>query len=108
MMEKETTFTFKCLERQSAELKIRLKYDKMQQTTLFQSLLELYIESDPLMMELVDKIKESKALMGKRKRAMIARDFSAGRRLMKDLSISALDKDKLFDIIESGDELEYE
>ena len=108
MKEKEVTFTFKCLERQSVELKIRLKYDNLQQTTFFQSLLEMYIRQDPLMVDIVDKIKEEKNLMGKRRRSIILKDFHNGREILEDLGITKLDKQKLFDIIESGDVLNHE
>ena len=108
MKEKEVTFTFKCLERQSVELKIRLKYDNLQQTTFFQSLLEMYIRQDPLMVDIVDKIKEEKNLMGKRRRSIILKEFHNGREILEDLGITKLDKQKLFDIIESGDVLNHE
>lgn len=108
MKEKEVTFTFKCLERQSVELKIRLKYDNLQQTTFFQSLLEMYIRQDPLMVDIVDKIKEEKNLMGKRRRSIILKDFHNGREILEDLGITKLDKQKLFDIIESGDVMNHE
>ena len=103
MNDKKVTFTFKCYERQSAELKIRLKYDNLQQTTFFQSLLEMYIRQDPLMIDIVDKIKEEKNLMGKRKRSIILKDFHSGKEILDDLGITKLDKQRLFDIIESGD-----
>ena len=103
MKDKKVTFTFKCFERQSAELKIRLKYDDLQQTTFFQSLLEMYIRQDPLMVDIVDKIKEEKKLMGKRRRSIILKDFHSGKEILEDLGITKLDKQKLFDIIESGD-----
>ena len=108
MNDRKVTFTFKCLERQSAELKIRLKYDKLQQTTFFQSLLEMYIRQDPMMVAIVDRIKEEKNLMGRRKRSIVLKDFNNGKEILEDLGITKLDKQKLFDIIESGDIINYE
>jgi len=108
MNDKKVTFTFKCLERQSVELKIRLKHDNLQQTTFFQSLLEMYIRQDPLMVSIVDKIKSEKKLMGKHRRSLILKDFNKGKVILEDLGITKLDKQKLFDIIESGDIIDHE
>lgn len=108
MNDKKVTFTFKCFERQSVELKIRLKHDNLQQTTFFQSLLEMYIRQDPLMVSIVDKIKAEKELMGKRRRSLILKDFNKGKEILEDLGITKLDKQKLFDIIESGDIIDHE
>ena len=105
--EKKTTFVFKCFEKESAELKIRLRYDGLTQTAFFGSLMRMYISQDPSMMSLVNKIKESQKIMGKTKIYRSEKDITNGQKILVDLGITESDKSNIFDIIESGTE-EYE
>ena len=99
---KQTTFTFKCYEDQSANLKIRLKQDRLQQTTFFRALIEMYIGQDELMIPVLDKIKEKYTSLGSRIRSQSIKDFTESQQLLKDLGITKEEKDQLFDIIESS------
>jgi hypothetical protein len=103
----KTTFVFKCFEKESADLKIRLRHDGLTQTAFFRSLMKLYISQDPSMMSLVSKIKESQKTMGKNRIYRSEKDISNGHRTLVDLGITESDKSNIFDIIESGTE-EYE
>ena len=104
---KKTTFVFKCFEKESADLKIRLRYDGLTQTAFFRSLMKMYISQDPLMTSLVSKIKEDQKTMGKNKIYKSTKDIANGQKILADLGITESDKDNIFDIIESGTE-EYE
>ncbi|OUW00022.1 MAG: hypothetical protein CBD16_07055 [Betaproteobacteria bacterium TMED156] len=106
-LEKKTTFVFKCFEKESADLKIRLRYDGLTQTGFFSSLMKMYICQDPLMTSLVSKIKENQKSMGKTKIYKSAKDIVDGQRVLIELGITESDKNNIFDIIESGTE-EYE
>ena len=98
---KTVTFTFKCHEKESADLKVRLKYDKLQQTEFFVSILNMYIENDPLLLSVVEKIKNDKGKMGKKKLKNTRKDLDLGREIMNNLGITESDKQNVFDLIES-------
>ncbi len=98
---KPVTFTFKCHEKESADLKVRLKYDKLQQTEFFVSILKMYIDNDPLLLSVVERIKGEKSKMGKKKLKNTKRDLDLGREIMKNLGITESDKQNVFDLIES-------
>jgi len=99
---RKVTFTFKCYEKESADLKIRLRYDKLQQTEFFVSVLRMYINNDPSVLDVVEKIKKEKGKMGKNKIRHAQRDLSRGREILKDLGITESDKNSIFDMIESS------
>mgnify|MGYP003111672932 CR=1 FL=1 len=64
---KKVKFVFYCLEKHSAELKIRLLYDGLTQSAFFGALLQKYINNDEAMIELVAQIKQDSKTMGKAK-----------------------------------------
>ena len=101
---KQTTFTFKCYEDQSVNLKIKLKQDRLQQTVFFRALVEMYINQDALMMPVLDKIREKYTSLGLRNRSRAKEDFKESQQLLKDLGITNREKEELFDIIESSEE----
>ena len=102
-MEREkTTFTFACFEDESARLKIRLKHDKLPQTTFFASLLRMYIGEDPVLDPVVQKIKKDKTSLGKRLIGLSQKDREAGTQTLEDLGITESDRSDLFDVIELG------
>ena len=60
----------------------------------------MYISQDPLMLGIVDKIKENQKVMGKNKLKNTSKDYKYGDTLLKDLGITESDKQNIFDIIE--------
>ena len=53
---------------QHARMITRLRYDRLTQGNFFRGLVELYVENDIDMARIVEKIKDNKTTMGKRKR----------------------------------------
>lgn len=101
--DKQTTFVFKCFEKESADLKIRLRYDNLTQTLFFRSLMKMYISKNPKMMDLVAEIKQDSHSMGKRKIYKSRKDLMAGEKLLSDLGLTEEERTNIFDIIESGE-----
>lgn len=97
---KNVSFVFYCYEKESADLKIRLRYDGLKQSEFFRTLLKMYVSQDPLMLQIVDKIKEKQKIMGKTRRSKSLKDHQSGSRLLEDLGITESDKKQLFDFIE--------
>ena len=105
---KNVNFVFKYYEKQSADFKIRLRYDNLQQGVFFRSLLDLYLSNDPLMLEIVEKIKIKNRSQGKAKLTKTKKDFLAGKSLLEGLGISDKDRDDIFDLIELDNEGMYD
>ena len=94
-------FVFSCEEKHSADLKIRLRYDGISQTSFFCAILELYITGDPVMIPVLDKIKQEKINFGRKRVRKWKEDISSGESLLENLGITKQDKQKIFDIIEN-------
>lgn len=105
--EKKVTFVFYCYEKESADLKIRLRYDGLRQSQFFRAILRMYTTQDPDMLNVVEKIKLENRTMGKKKIKKTRQLFEKGEQTMKDLGITDSDKQKIFDLIEST-AVEYE
>lgn len=105
---KNVTFTFRCYEKESVDLKIRLKHDGLQQGQFFESVMRLYIDKDPLMMDLVQKIKETEKVMGKKKIARSREEMRLGDSALSKLGITQSDKNDIFDLLELNLEDYYE
>lgn len=97
---KNVSFVFYCYEKESADLKIRLRHDGLKQSEFFRTLLKMYVKQDPLMLQIVDKIKENQKIMGKKRRSKSLKDHISGQQLLEDLGITESDKKRLFDFIE--------
>tara|TARA_A200000159_G_scaffold163712_1_gene190830 strand:- start:183 stop:512 length:330 start_codon:yes stop_codon:yes gene_type:complete len=97
---KNVTFVFYCYEKESADLKIRLRYDGLKQSEFFRTLLKMYVSQDPLMLQVVEKIKENQKIMGKKKLKNTKKDYDSSRTMLDDLGITEADKQNIFDIIE--------
>tara|TARA_Y100000114_G_scaffold156240_1_gene182790 strand:- start:753 stop:1079 length:327 start_codon:yes stop_codon:yes gene_type:complete len=104
---KKVSIVFKCNEKDSADLKVRLRYDKLQQTEFFNEIIKRYINHDPAILNVVLKIKEEKKKMGKIKLNKTQKDYQAASTILEDLGITRKDKEDIFDLIESSLE-EYE
>ena len=100
-LSKDVTFVFYCKERESANLKIRLQYDGLRQSEFFRAILKMYVSNDEAMMKVVEKIKEEKKTMGKKKRKRSLKEIKEGEDLMRALALSRTEKEHLFDLIET-------
>ena len=97
---KNVTFVFYCYEKESADLKIRLRYDGLKQSEFFRTLLKMYVSQDPLMLEIVERIKEKQKIMGNKKLQKTRKDYERSDSLLRDLGITKADKENIFDLIE--------
>lgn len=110
MMEpdKKVILTFKCSEKESVDLKVRLKYDALRQGQFFRSILRLYVDNDPRMMDVIEKIKEMEKTMGKKRIANSKRDIQTGKEMLSRLGITQDDRESIFDLLELDLESYYE
>lgn len=104
---KSTKFVFYCYEKESADLKIRLRYDGLTQSEFFRTLLLKYTSKDPTMLQVVEEIKQEKTSMGKKRLNKTRKDYESGQIALEELGITDSDKQDIFDMIEMDTE-EYE
>ena len=97
---KNVTFVFYCYEKESADLKIRLRYDGLKQSEFFRALLKMYVSQDPLMLQVVERIKQNQKVMGKKRLQKTSKDYDKSRDLLEELGITDSDKQNIFDLIE--------
>tara|TARA_R100001509_G_scaffold44561_1_gene24205 strand:+ start:95 stop:424 length:330 start_codon:yes stop_codon:yes gene_type:complete len=97
---KNVTFVFYCYEKESADLKIRLRYDGLKQSEFFRTLLKMYVSKDPLMLQIVERIKQNQKIMGKKRLQKTKKDYEESHRILEDLGITESDKQDIFDMIE--------
>ena len=98
--EKNVTFVFYCYEKESADLKIRLRYDGLKQSEFFRTLLKMYVSQDPLMLQVVERIKQNQKVMGKKRLQKTKKDYEDSDKILKELGITESDKQSIFDMIE--------
>lgn len=101
---KNVTFVFYCYEKESADLKIRLRYDGLKQSEFFRTLLKMYVSQDPLMLQVVERIKQDQKIMGKKRLRKTSKDYEESDRALKDIGITESDKQSIFDMIEATGE----
>ena len=90
-----------CLEKESADLKIRLKYDGISQSLFFRSIMKLYVNNDVEVLSIVRRIKEENKIMAKQKIKKSILEIEKGEQLLTDLGITETELSDLFDIMES-------
>ncbi len=89
--------------RNSIELKIRLRYDSISQGLFFRSLIDRYIAGDPRIIEIVSEVKENSTSMGKRNIKNSTSEITQGKDFASDLGLSDQERQKIYDILETGD-----
>lgn len=97
---REIKFVFSCLEKQSADFKIRLRHDEIQQTEFFCSIMKLYLSRDVDILKVVEKIKIQKRI-GKNKIRHSSKEIERGTVMLKELALTDSEKESIFDIIET-------
>ena len=96
---KIVSFTFRLLEKVSADLKLRLRYDNLSQSKFMSGITELYLEKDPDMLTVIEKVKQRKRVMGKQKLKRTKQDIDKGNKMLEELGITDSDKQNIFDMI---------
>ena len=96
---KIVSFTFRLLEKVSADLKLRLRYDNLSQSKFMSGIAELYLEKDPDMLTVIEKVKQRKRVMGKQKLKRTKQDIDKGNKMLEELGITDSDKQNIFDMI---------
>ncbi len=90
-------------EHNSAELKIRLRYDMLTQGDFFRFIIQAYLTQDPRMLDLISDMKMVKSSMGTEKIKDTKREIKLGKNLKANLGLTPEDKENIYDILEGGE-----
>ena len=104
MSRKKKKVVFEDYEGNYANLKIRLRHDRIRQSEFFSFLVAKYTSCDPSFMLMIEDLKISLGRVGKKRIKMVGNDMKEGTALLEKLGITETDKEDLFDLIEK----EYE
>tara|TARA_Y100000114_G_C11648808_1_gene273095 strand:+ start:458 stop:769 length:312 start_codon:yes stop_codon:yes gene_type:complete len=97
---KNKKIVFEELEDQHARMVVRLRYDRLTQGNFFRGIIDLYVNGDLDLVRAVEKIKERKSTMGKKKRVSSTKEIKEGQRLIDDFGLSKSEKNFVYDLIE--------
>lgn len=59
----------------------------------------MYVAQDPLMLQIVERIKQNQRVMGKKRLKNTKDDYEKGAKVLEDLGITESDKQDIFDVI---------
>lgn len=94
-------FMFYDTEERQASLRIRCKYDGINQSFFFRAMLTGYIENDPLIIEFLDKFKEKNSIQGQKKREYVKKMRASGQDTKQKFALDDSEINSIFDLIES-------
>ena len=94
-------FMFYDTEDRQAALRIRCKYDNINQSFFFRAMLTGYIENDPLIIKFLSDFKDKHSIQGQKKRDYIQKMHNAGQQTKKKFALNDAEIDNIFDLIES-------
>jgi len=92
-------FMFYDTEKRQVDLRVRLRYDGLNQSEFFRAMITGYLEKDELIMEYMDRYKKKYEKQGKRKREKSKNLIVAGKELEKQFALNSDDIENIFDII---------
>jgi len=87
-------------EKNHADLKIRLHYDGLTQSSFFRELVAGYIRQDENIVKFVDELKEQKNLQSKKKRSKINKMNIAKKDTIDKFALKDDEIESIFDILE--------
>ena len=83
-----------------ADMKLRLKYDGLTQSSFFRGVIDGYINKDPSINDFIDRLKETASTQGKSKRKETKKLLRKGEEVAKKFGLDENEVDSIFDIIE--------
>ena len=83
-----------------ADMKIRLKYDGLTQSSFFRGLITGYVEKDPALVDFIDRLKEELGAQGVTKRRDSKRLLDPAQEVESKFGLNEREVEDIFDIIE--------
>ena len=98
-MKKKKKICFEALEHDYANLRIRLKYDKISLAGFFNLMISSYLSKDLSLLSIIEKHKVDNRLMGRSRAQESTKDVERGFEILDELGITSDDREHLFDLI---------
>ncbi len=92
-------FMFYDSHKRQADLRIRLKFDGMNQSQFFRAMITGYLEKDDLILKYIDDFKKQYELQGKSKRAKSKKLIEDGKRVDKQYKLGNEELEDIFDVL---------
>jgi len=92
-------FMFYDTVRRQADLRIRLKYDGINQSTFFRAMITGYLEKDEMLLSFLEKHKIKYGLQGQDKIKSSNRISAKGKKTIKQFALNDEDIEDIFDLI---------
>ena len=83
-----------------ADMKIRLKYDGLTQSSFFRGVVEGYINKDPAISDFIDRLKEGLSMQGASRRQQSSRLTQQGTEAASKFGLGDAEVEDIFDIIQ--------
>ena len=103
-MKKKKKICFEAFEHDYANLRIRLRYDKISQVEFFNLMIATYLSKNFSLLSLVEEYKTKNRLMGRRRAQESVKDTQRGFDILDDLGITPADREHLFDLIKGEED----
>jgi len=92
-------FMFYDSHKRQSDLRIRLRYDGLNQSQFFRAMITGYLEKDDLILKYIDDFKGQYELQSKAKRAKSNKLLEDGKTVEKQYKIKGADLEDIFDVI---------
>ena len=93
-------FMFYDTNKRQVDLRIRLKYDGMNQSQFFRAIITGYLEKDEAILDFLDRYKEKYQVQGQGKRTGAKMLIKKGRQIKKEFGLNKSEIENIFDILE--------
>ena len=91
---------FQDTDKRHAELKIKLHYDGLSQSEFFREIVSAYLKEDPLIIEIVDSIKERADKQKQRQRNITKKDRQIAEQTETNFALNNSEVESIFDLLE--------
>jgi hypothetical protein len=92
-------FMFYDTGKRQADLRVRLRYDGLNQSQFFRAMISGYLQKDDLILEYIDNYKKENQTQSVRKRHKSVKLIEKGKQNEKDFGLSTDDVENIFDLI---------
>jgi hypothetical protein len=93
-------FMFYDTSKRQADLRVRLRFDNMNQSEFFRAMITGYLEKDQDLLNYLDKYKQRYSIQGVNKRLDSKRLLKKGKETKKQFALDDTEIEDIFDIIE--------
>lgn len=83
-----------------ADMKVRLKYDGLTQSSFFRGIVKGYVNKDPAISDFIDRLKEELLIQGASKRQQSNRLMQQGEEASSKFGLGDTEVEDIFDIIQ--------